>query len=124
MVGHVDPQAPDARVTSFRPRIVNPDVSLESLAHAVVHTQGNFDFAVSDYQTKGLPHSNGDTIEAQRRTIAPVEFLIDKTKLLDRLKDQLNARQEKAPDLGLAFHRASSRQSEETESPNSDGQGD
>ncbi len=35
-------------------------------------------------------------IEAQRRTIALVEFLIDKTKLLDRLKGQLNARQEKA----------------------------
>jgi len=35
-------------------------------------------------------------IGAQRRTIALVEFLIDKTKLLDRLKGQLNARQEKA----------------------------
>ena len=35
-------------------------------------------------------------IEAQRRTIALVEFLIDKTKLLDRLKGQLNPRQEKA----------------------------
>jgi Fic family protein len=35
-------------------------------------------------------------IEAQRRTIAMVEFLIDKTKLLDRLKGQLNERQEKA----------------------------
>ena len=35
-------------------------------------------------------------IEAQRRTIALVEFLIDKTKLLDRLKGQLNTRQEKA----------------------------
>jgi Fic family protein len=35
-------------------------------------------------------------IEAQRRTIALVEFLIDKTKLFDRLKGQLNARQEKA----------------------------
>ena len=35
-------------------------------------------------------------IEAQRRTIALVEFLIGKTKLLDRLKGQLNARQEKA----------------------------
>ena len=35
-------------------------------------------------------------IEAQRRTIALVEFLIDKTKLLDHLKGQLNARQEKA----------------------------
>lgn len=38
----------------------------------------------------------GAAIEAQRRTIALVEFLIDKTKLLDRLKGQLNARQEKA----------------------------
>jgi Fic family protein len=37
----------------------------------------------------------GVTIEAQRRTIAMVEFLIDKTKLLDRLKGQLNERQEK-----------------------------
>ena len=38
----------------------------------------------------------GVGIEAQRCTIALVEFLIDKTKLLDRLKGQLNARQEKA----------------------------
>jgi Fic family protein len=35
-------------------------------------------------------------IEAQHRTVALVEFLIDKTKLLDRLKGRLNARQEKA----------------------------
>ncbi len=38
----------------------------------------------------------GVAIEAQRRTIATVEFLIDKTKMLDRLKGQLNERQEKA----------------------------
>ena len=38
----------------------------------------------------------GVAIEAQHRTIAMVEFLIDKTKLLDRLKGQLNERQEKA----------------------------
>ncbi len=38
----------------------------------------------------------GVAIEAQRRTIATVEFLIDKTKLLDRLRGQLNERQEKA----------------------------
>lgn len=37
----------------------------------------------------------GIAIEAQRRTIALVDFLIDKTRLLDRLKGQLNARQEK-----------------------------
>jgi Fic family protein len=38
----------------------------------------------------------GVTIEAQHRTIALVEFLIDKAKLLDRLKGHLNERQEKA----------------------------
>ena len=38
----------------------------------------------------------GITIEAQRCTIAVVEFLIDKTKLLDRLKGELNGRQTKA----------------------------
>jgi len=37
----------------------------------------------------------GLTIEAQRRAIALVEFLIDKTKLLDRLKGELNERQTK-----------------------------
>jgi Fic family protein len=38
----------------------------------------------------------GVAIEAQRRTEARVEFLIDKTRLLDRLRGQLNERQEKA----------------------------
>lgn len=38
----------------------------------------------------------GVAIEAQRRTIVLVEFLIDKTKLLDRLKGLLNERQGKA----------------------------
>jgi len=36
------------------------------------------------------------SIEAQRRAIALVEFSIDKTRLLDRLRDQLNERQQKA----------------------------
>ena len=35
-------------------------------------------------------------IEAQRRSIALVDFLIDKTRLLDRLRGQLNERQKKA----------------------------
>ena len=35
-------------------------------------------------------------IEAERRSTASVEFLIDKTRLLDRLRGQLNDRQEKA----------------------------
>lgn len=38
----------------------------------------------------------GIAIEAQRRTEAQVEFLLDKTRLLDRLRDSLNTRQEKA----------------------------
>jgi Fic family protein len=35
-------------------------------------------------------------LEAQRRTIAQVEFLIAKTKLLDRLRGHINDRQQKA----------------------------
>ena len=35
-------------------------------------------------------------MEAQSRTIAQVEFLIAKTKLLDRLRGQINERQQKA----------------------------
>jgi len=38
----------------------------------------------------------GIVIEAQRRTLALVEFLIDKARLFDRLKSLLNERQEKA----------------------------
>ncbi len=38
----------------------------------------------------------GIGIEAQKRTEAHVEFLLDKTRLLDRLRGQLNARQERA----------------------------
>ncbi|HXH48689.1 MAG TPA: Fic family protein [Terriglobia bacterium] len=46
--------------------------------------------------TEWLAWFAGITIEAQRRTIALIEFLIDKTKLLDRLKGKLNDRQQKA----------------------------
>jgi len=38
----------------------------------------------------------GTTIEAQRRTLALIEFLIDKTKLFDRLGADINGRQKKA----------------------------
>jgi Fic family protein len=38
----------------------------------------------------------GITIEAQRRTIALIEFFIERTRLFDRLSGQLNDRQEKA----------------------------
>jgi Fic family protein len=46
--------------------------------------------------TRWLMWFDAVAIEAQRRTIALVEILIDKTKLLDRLRGQLNGRQEKA----------------------------
>lgn len=38
----------------------------------------------------------GTTLEAQRRTLALIEFIIDKTKLFDRLGEQINERQKKA----------------------------
>jgi Fic family protein len=46
--------------------------------------------------TEWLAWFAGTTIEAQRRTFAMIEFLIDKTKLLDRIRGELNHRQEKA----------------------------
>lgn len=46
--------------------------------------------------TEWLAWFAGIVIEAQRCTTANVEFVIEKTKLLDRLRHQLNPRQEKA----------------------------
>jgi Fic family protein len=46
--------------------------------------------------TEWLAWFAATTIEAQRRTLAMIEFLIDKTKLLDRIRGELNDRQEKA----------------------------
>jgi Fic family protein len=46
--------------------------------------------------TRWLTWFAGIAIEAQRRTEARAEFLIDKTRLLDRLRGQLHPRQEKA----------------------------
>src|SRR6267154_696502 len=56
-----------------------------------------FEPAVKQNETTDwLAWFGGIAIEAQRRTIALVEFLIDKAKLLDRLRGQLNERQQKA----------------------------
>src|SRR3546814_8803983 len=38
----------------------------------------------------------GIVLEAQGRTIASIRFLIEKTRLLDRLRGRINARQDKA----------------------------
>jgi Fic family protein len=46
--------------------------------------------------TNWLAWFGGVTIEAQRRTLSLIEFLIEKTKLFDRLKGQINDRQQKA----------------------------
>lgn len=46
--------------------------------------------------TKWLSWFAGIAIEAQRRTTVRVEFLIEKTRLLDRLRGYINDRQEKA----------------------------
>lgn len=50
----------------------------------------------SNEVTAWLAWFAGIAIEAQRRTTAHVEFLLEKTHLLDRLREQLNPRQEKA----------------------------
>ena len=46
--------------------------------------------------TRWLSWFADTALESQRRTIARVDFLIEKTRLLDRMRGQLNARQEKA----------------------------
>jgi len=46
--------------------------------------------------TEWLAWFAGVTLDAQRRTQARVEFILDKTRLLDRLRGDLNERQEKA----------------------------
>ncbi len=46
--------------------------------------------------TEWLAWFAGTVIEAQRRTLAFIEFLIDKAKLFERIKGQINERQEKA----------------------------
>jgi len=46
--------------------------------------------------TPWLAWFGGTVLEAQRRTIAQVDFLIDQTRLLDGLRGRLNERQEKA----------------------------
>jgi Fic family protein len=50
----------------------------------------------SNQVTEWLAWFAAIAIAAQRRTIASVDFLIDKARLLDRLRGQFNERQEKA----------------------------
>jgi len=50
----------------------------------------------SNHVTAWLSWFAGIAIEAQRRTTAQVEFLIEKSRLLDQLRGRINSRQEKA----------------------------
>jgi Fic family protein len=58
---------------------------------------GQLEAASKDSEiTSWLAWFAGVAIEAQRRTEARVEFLLDKARLLDRVRAQINERQEKA----------------------------
>jgi Fic family protein len=75
--------------------------SLILLAATILARRGRYYAALEAANKKNeisdwLAWFAGTTIEAQRRTITILEFLIDKTKLLDRLTGQLNDRQRKA----------------------------
>jgi Fic family protein len=74
--------------------------TLTSLATTILIRRKSYYQALEDANkdneiTGWLSWFAGIALEAQARTEARVEFLIDTTKLLDRLRDQLNARQQK-----------------------------
>jgi Fic family protein len=75
--------------------------SLIALAATILARRARYYVALeaankSNEITEWLAWFAGTTIAAQRRTLALIEFLIDKSKLLDRIRGQLNNRQEKA----------------------------
>jgi len=74
--------------------------TLTSLASAILACRKSYYLAL-EAATQGneitgwLAWFGGIALEAQRRTLALVGFLIEKTRLLDRLKGRINDRQEK-----------------------------
>jgi Fic family protein len=75
--------------------------SLIALAATILARRARYYDALEDANkaneiTPWLAWFAGTTIEAQRRTLALIEFLIDKTKLFDRLGAEINERQKKA----------------------------
>ena len=75
--------------------------SLIALAATILARRARYYDALEDANktnqiTAWLTWFAGTTIEAQRRTLALIEFLIDKTKLFDRLGAEINQRQKKA----------------------------
>ncbi|MDP2240705.1 MAG: Fic family protein [Burkholderiales bacterium] len=90
-------------------RVIAEKVLAQSLGHptltalaATILAKRNAYYGVLEANNKQLETTPwlawfaATAIEAQRRSIALVDFLIDKTRLLDRLRDQLNERQKKA----------------------------
>jgi len=76
------------------------NATLISLAATILARRGAYYRALEAANTSldltdWLAWFGGIALEAQLRTAALVEFLIDKTRLLDRVRDQINARQEK-----------------------------
>jgi Fic family protein len=75
--------------------------SLIALAATILARRARYYDALEDANnaneiTPWLAWFAGTTIEAQRRTLALIEFLIDKSKLFDRLGAEINERQKKA----------------------------
>lgn len=75
--------------------------SLIALATTILARRARYYDALEDANkaneiTPWLTWFAGATIEAQRRTLALIEFIIDKTKLFDRLGAEINERQKKA----------------------------
>jgi Fic family protein len=75
--------------------------SLIALAATILARRANYYAALeaankSNEITGWLAWFAGTAIEAQKRTLTLIEFLIDKTKLLDRVRSELNNRQMKA----------------------------
>jgi Fic family protein len=75
--------------------------SLIALAATILARRARYYSALEDANkineiTSWLTWFAGTTIEAQRRTLALIEFLIDKTKLFDRLGAEINERQKNA----------------------------
>lgn len=73
--------------------------SLTALAATILARRSNYYDALaaankSNEITRWLAWFAGITLEAQQRTLAQVEFLIDKTRFLDRFRDQLLPRQQ------------------------------
>ena len=80
---------------------VSDEPVLLSLSATILAHRGDYYRALerankSNEITAWLAWFAGIALEAQQRTIASVDFLVEKTRLLDRLREEINPRQHKA----------------------------